>query len=329
VVALVPFLIHDVPDMKRAIAVIALALTVSAQNGPIRVAADEAESHVIKNVEPVYPPSAEMGRIQGNVVLQVVIDERGNVSDVSLVRGHPLLADAAKQAVRRYRYRPFEPNGAPEAVQTLVMVTFGNPAHNAEDRLELKLDDQLAMALNAASKGAYSEAEAHIASARNTLAASGGESENGRWRLNTTVAQIRERQQKFDEAEQSYMDAYAVYKTSAYPSPNAADSLFDLSKLYVKQKKYSEARDSLKRSMSIYETSCKKVQCTDELRKKNQAKSVYGYWELSKLAVQLNDNSEASSSCKKVLDNKKALNQSDRDPIVTSCQDTLKNSAGK
>jgi len=63
-------------------------------------------------------------RIWGEVVLQAIISKDGEIKELSLVRGHPMLAPAAIGAVRQWRYRPFLLNGEPVEVETTVTVTF-------------------------------------------------------------------------------------------------------------------------------------------------------------------------------------------------------------
>ena len=61
---------------------------------------------LIRNVPPVYPELAKSMRIQGIVKLAVAIDDDGTVLAVKLISGHPLLVNAAMDAVRQWRYRP-------------------------------------------------------------------------------------------------------------------------------------------------------------------------------------------------------------------------------
>lgn len=77
---------------------------------------------LIHPVQPVYPREAKKLRVEGNVELRVVVDADGNVQNVSLVSGLPLLAPAAIDAARQFRYKPAMLNGQPiETVQTVDM----------------------------------------------------------------------------------------------------------------------------------------------------------------------------------------------------------------
>jgi TonB family protein len=83
-----------------------------------------AESSLIHRVEPDYPEAARDQQLQGAVVLDVHIGHDGTVQDVSLVSGEALLADAAKAAVRQWRFQPRLIDGAPAEMQTKVTLNF-------------------------------------------------------------------------------------------------------------------------------------------------------------------------------------------------------------
>jgi protein TonB len=79
---------------------------------------------LIYRVEPTYPPLAQQARIQGVVVLTAIISKDGNIQNLQVVGGHPMLAPAAIEAVKHWRYKPFLLNGQPVEVETTVTVTF-------------------------------------------------------------------------------------------------------------------------------------------------------------------------------------------------------------
>jgi protein TonB len=90
----------------------------------VRVSSGVAAGLLIHQVKPQYPPLAVQARIQGTVVLQAVIGKDGTVHDLRLVSGHPMLAGAAMEAVKQWRYRPYLLNGEPVEVDTQVNVNF-------------------------------------------------------------------------------------------------------------------------------------------------------------------------------------------------------------
>ena len=79
---------------------------------------------LIRKIEPVYPALAKTTRTQGAVVLDCIIDEHGNVTQMKLVSGHPLLVEAAFAAVQQWKYQPTLLNGTPVAVEMHVTVNF-------------------------------------------------------------------------------------------------------------------------------------------------------------------------------------------------------------
>lgn len=90
----------------------------------IRVSAPVAGGMLIRKVNPVYPPLARQARVSGTVVLKAIIGKDGSIENLTLVSGHPLLAPAAIEAVKQWKYRPFLLNGRPLQVETEVTVNF-------------------------------------------------------------------------------------------------------------------------------------------------------------------------------------------------------------
>lgn len=91
---------------------------------PIRVGGNVQSSKLIQRVEPKYPELAKRARIQGIVLLQVTVGEAGNVTDIKVIRGHPLLNEGALAAVRQWKYSPTLLNGEPVPVIATVTVNF-------------------------------------------------------------------------------------------------------------------------------------------------------------------------------------------------------------
>jgi TonB family protein len=90
----------------------------------VRVSQGVMQGLLVSRVQPEYPADAKEQRVQGAVVLKVNLDKEGNVANIQLVSGHPLLAPAAIEAVKRWKYRPYLLNGAPTEVETQVTVNF-------------------------------------------------------------------------------------------------------------------------------------------------------------------------------------------------------------
>jgi protein TonB len=73
---------------------------------------------------PVYPPIAKAARVSGTVVLQATISKTGSIENLHIVSGPAMLQQAAMQAVRSWRYRPYLLNNEPVEVETTVNVIF-------------------------------------------------------------------------------------------------------------------------------------------------------------------------------------------------------------
>ncbi len=90
----------------------------------IRVSQGVTEGRLIVRIEPKYPVIALTARVQGRVVLNAVISKTGEIENLVLVSGHPMLVQAAIAAVKQWRYRPYLLNGEPVEVETTVNVNF-------------------------------------------------------------------------------------------------------------------------------------------------------------------------------------------------------------
>jgi TonB family protein len=84
----------------------------------------QAEKMLAHRVEATYPQMARIAHIQGNVILHVLINKQGHVANIKPVSGHPILIQAALDAVRQWEYQPFLLNGEPAEIETAVEVKF-------------------------------------------------------------------------------------------------------------------------------------------------------------------------------------------------------------
>ena len=90
----------------------------------VRVSSGVSQGLLVRRVQPNYPPLARQARIQGVVLLQATISKDGNIENLTLISGHPMLAPAAIEAVKQWKYRPYLLNGEPVEVETQVQVNF-------------------------------------------------------------------------------------------------------------------------------------------------------------------------------------------------------------
>ena len=91
---------------------------------PIRRGGNVQAANLIYQVNPVYPVLARQARVQGVVVMEAVINKSGSIESLHVLTGHPLLNQAALDAVKQWKYRPTMLNGEPVEVITTVTVIF-------------------------------------------------------------------------------------------------------------------------------------------------------------------------------------------------------------
>jgi protein TonB len=88
---------------------------------PVRLHQGIEAPRKVADVAPIYPQAARMAKIEGIVILEVVIDERGTVKNTRVLKSVPLLDQAAVDAVSRWTFSPARLNG--EAIPIVMTVT--------------------------------------------------------------------------------------------------------------------------------------------------------------------------------------------------------------
>ena len=91
---------------------------------PVRVGGDVREPRKVVDVAPVYPQLAMKAGIEGVVIIEATIDPRGRVGNATVLRGIPVLDEAALEAVRQWVYTPTLLNGVPTPIIMTVTVRF-------------------------------------------------------------------------------------------------------------------------------------------------------------------------------------------------------------
>jgi protein TonB len=82
-------------------------------------------SHVLeKPVQPSYPMLARQMKVQGAVILQALIGTDGAIQDLKVLSGPSILASAAQEAVRQWRFKPYLQNGVPVETEAKITVNF-------------------------------------------------------------------------------------------------------------------------------------------------------------------------------------------------------------
>jgi TonB family protein len=112
---------------------------------PQQIPPDETAPQLVKRVEPQYPQMAAIAHIQGYVLIDITITETGGVANARAIYGHPILAQAALDAVRQWEYSPLLKDGKPSTVETTVKVEFRMPGSPDQE----KTYEQIAERFNA------------------------------------------------------------------------------------------------------------------------------------------------------------------------------------
>jgi TonB family protein len=112
----------DPADLEKA-----LVSTPALPRFGVPVSQGTAGGVLVHKVQPLYPAEARRMHVQGNVVIDAVVTAQGQVNDLKLVSGDPILAQAAMDAVRRWRYTPYSLNGQPIPKETRITISFIAP----------------------------------------------------------------------------------------------------------------------------------------------------------------------------------------------------------
>jgi protein TonB len=116
---------QPVSDVSRAAAELAAAAKVPASPAGDRVEmSTDTRQALTRPVRPEYPLLARQMKVQGAVVLNVFIDKDGAIQNVSVLSGPAILADAAREAVKQWRFKPYYQDGQPVETQARVTVDF-------------------------------------------------------------------------------------------------------------------------------------------------------------------------------------------------------------
>jgi TonB family protein len=90
----------------------------------LRVSSGVADAMKIHDVQPEYPQMARISHISGDVIFHAIIDWEGRIAELTLISGHPILAESAVKAVKQWGYRPYLLNGKPVEVETTIKVSY-------------------------------------------------------------------------------------------------------------------------------------------------------------------------------------------------------------
>lgn len=95
-----------------------------APKGPTQVSRGVMAGRLLSKITPGYPAIARAARVEGTVVLQAIISKSGAIENLRVISGPAMLQQAAIDAVKQWRYQPYELDGQPVEVETTINVVF-------------------------------------------------------------------------------------------------------------------------------------------------------------------------------------------------------------
>jgi len=193
-----------------------------ADKNAIPIQPEKAEQNLIKKVAPIYSPLAKQAHLQGKVKVRLVISKTGTVVSVNVLSGHPLLVQAAIDAVKQWQYKPFVVDGQPVAASTEVEVPFSlgisDTAYQSEQKNNedyFKREDECRNLLKAHQ---YSEAENPCTSSVELAEKLPQERQMERVTANDLAGQALLYERKFDEALSFFQSEVVIGETSLNPT---------------------------------------------------------------------------------------------------------------
>jgi TonB family protein len=258
-----PFLKANLVSFAISLCAVAPALgQVNSQTEPpkiIRKSGGVFQSSAISRVEPTYPPLAKAAQVSGAVVVEVTVDEQGDVVAARAISGHPLLKDAAIAAARGWKFSPTQLSGVPVKVIGTITFNFnlGNKPPNSVDestKTDKPVVDDIEEARKALNANAYS-AEAHF-----KLADAYADEDLYKEAIEPYQRAI-ELKPDYKEAYEGLASAYKelsrydeeilTYKRALEVLPDAVDLFEKLSASLTDQKRYAEAVEVQKRLVQL------------------------------------------------------------------------------
>ena len=103
-----------------------LLVTAQASADPRRINEQEGLRFAVQKVSPVYPPMAKQWKLSGRVVVDMTVAEDGSVENADVVNGNPILAGAAKNAAKNWKFQPFQADGKNARAVVRVNFDFSN-----------------------------------------------------------------------------------------------------------------------------------------------------------------------------------------------------------
>lgn len=311
------------------VALIYSALVSRAQTAPDSgtlptIAPDEAKQNLVTFFQPDYPPLAKAAQIVGIVRASIEVDEDGHVRNVKLISGHPMLATAAVQAIRKWKYKPFQVGGKLAAVQTEVQVSIPEKIDQADVDKERKFQDAYwpneRAARDAMKNHDFASAEAKLLLAK----AAAEERGDAKWLeladVLSMLGTIKLQQNHLDEAETFYKDSLTVHEKHQRPDEaEVAGVQEQLGLLYIRAGQPEKAEPFLQQSVQSYEARIEQTSMPEAKAGYGQSLAL-GYFGLSQIARAGSRLQEFHDRCARAVSYaEKWSSASDKNIIVANC----------
>ena len=114
---------------------VAISLSAFAQESTrpnVRISCSLLNPHPVKIVRPTYPALARQTHVEGRVSLNCLVGTDGLVAKIKVTKGHPLLIQAATDAVSRWKFKPIVLNGKAVEAETIVNIDFQLPKNDKD-----------------------------------------------------------------------------------------------------------------------------------------------------------------------------------------------------
>ena len=136
---------------------------------------DSTKLEVVKSVKSPYPIAAAEKGIQGQVLLKVSVSEKGDVQEVEVVRGDPVLADSAVKAMKKWKFKPYIKNGKATQIVTQIPFDFAFSDRVTDEPLPKEKTKEQKASTSEKSVGSPADSSSD-AKAANSSAANGSDS---------------------------------------------------------------------------------------------------------------------------------------------------------
>jgi len=225
-----------------------------AQNEIPAIPTDEAMKHLTKKVEPITPPIAKLTKTGGPVAADIAIALDGSVESVKITSGAPLLSQAARDAIKQWKFDPFIENGYAIRVRTSIEVVFAGQMSQAEQASRqafFPVDDECRQLVN---EHIYSEAEKTCSQAIDLSNKLPSEAVLERSEVQSLLGHALLLQGKTEEALPHYQEALSLDQTMLKPNDaDLASNYANLGRVYFRLGDFEKGDQLFSKAVETFE----------------------------------------------------------------------------